>query len=110
MLSGLAPDPRVVVVALLYGIGAHGIMTLNDFKSIEGDRRFGLRSLPVMLGVERAALVACLVMAAPQAVVAALLLAWGAAGHRRHRGRAARAAGPRHAPLAGRPARARALV
>ena len=78
MLSTAAPDPRVVAVALLYGIGAHGIMTLNDFKSIEGDRRFGLRSLPVMLGVERAALVACLVMAAPQAAVAALLLAWDA--------------------------------
>jgi chlorophyll synthase len=78
VLSGLAPDPRLVVVAVLFGLGAHGIMTLNDFKSIEGDRRFGLRSLPVMLGPERAAPVACLVMAAPQLVVAGLLLAWGA--------------------------------
>jgi chlorophyll synthase len=78
VLSGMAPDPRVVLVAVLYGLGAHGIMTLNDFKSIEGDRRFGLRSLPVMLGAERAALVACWVMAVPQMVVVALLLAWGA--------------------------------
>jgi chlorophyll synthase len=52
-------------------------MTLNDFKSIEGDRRFGLRSLPVMLGPERAALFACFAMAVPQVVVVGLLLAWG---------------------------------
>jgi chlorophyll synthase len=26
-------------------------MTLNDFKSYEGDKRLGLRSLPVMLGL-----------------------------------------------------------
>jgi chlorophyll synthase len=78
VLSAGAPDPRVVVVALLYGLGAHGIMTLNDFKSIEGDTRFGLRSLPVMLGAERAARVACVVMAVPQALVAGLLLLWDA--------------------------------
>jgi chlorophyll synthase len=78
VLAGTAPDPRVVLVAVLYGLGAHGIMTLNDFKSIEGDRQFGLRSLPVMLGPQRAALVACAVMAAPQAVVVALLMAWDA--------------------------------
>lgn len=78
VLSGGAPDAKVVIVAVLYGLGAHGIMTLNDFKSIEGDTRFRLRSLPVILGAERAAKVACLFMAAPQAVVVALLLAWGA--------------------------------
>jgi chlorophyll synthase len=77
VLAGAAPDPRVVAVALLYGLAAHGIMTINDFKSIEGDRRFGLQSLPVMLGPERAALAACWVMAVPQMIVVALLLAWG---------------------------------
>ncbi len=54
-------------------------MTLNDFKSVEGDRRFGVGSLPVRLGPARAARVACLAMAAPQAAVVALLLGWGAA-------------------------------
>ncbi|NKE44625.1 chlorophyll synthase ChlG [Roseomonas frigidaquae] len=77
VLSAGAPDARVVAVALLYGLGAHGIMTLNDFKSIEGDTRFGLRSLPVILGAPRAARVACLFMAAPQAVVVGLLALWG---------------------------------
>ena len=78
VLSGGAPDPRVALVALMYGLAAHGIMTLNDFKSVEGDRRFGLRSLPVMLGADRAARVACWAMAVPQAVVVALLAWWGA--------------------------------
>jgi chlorophyll/bacteriochlorophyll a synthase len=72
-----APRWEVVAVALLYGIGAHGIMTLNDFKALEGDRQTGVNSLPVTLGPERAARLACWVMAVPQAGVVALLLAWG---------------------------------
>jgi chlorophyll/bacteriochlorophyll a synthase len=31
-------------------LGAHGIMTINDFKAIEGDRQMGVRSLPVVHG------------------------------------------------------------
>lgn len=71
------PDGRIVTLALLYSIGAHGIMTLNDFKAVEGDIRMGIRSLPVQLGVDRAARVACVVMAVPQIVVVALLIGWG---------------------------------
>ena len=56
-------------------------MTLNDFKSIEGDRRMGIGSLPVRLGVRGAARAACLAMAAPQAVVVGLLMHWQASGH-----------------------------
>jgi len=77
VMSGGAPAMPVIILALLYGLGAHGIMTLNDFKSIEGDTRTGVRSLPVQLGAERAALVACWVMAIPQVAVIALLIAWG---------------------------------
>ena len=47
------PGWPVVILAALYSVGAHGIMTLNDFKSVEGDRRTGIGSLPVLLGVER---------------------------------------------------------
>jgi chlorophyll synthase len=72
------PEPAVVILGLLYSIGAHGIMTLNDFKSVAGDLRMGIRSLPAMLGEQRAARLACWVMAAPQAAVIALLLRWGA--------------------------------
>jgi chlorophyll synthase len=51
-------------------------MTLNDFKSIEGDRRMGIDSLPVQLGPRGAALSACVTMAVSQAVVIALLASW----------------------------------
>jgi len=73
---GAMPDSRVLLLALLYSIGAHGIMTLNDFKAIEGDTRLGVRTLPVQLGAERAARLACYVMVAAQCVVLALLIAW----------------------------------
>ncbi|GGK55077.1 chlorophyll synthase ChlG [Salinarimonas ramus] len=81
IMAAAFPDWRIVVVALLYSFGAHGIMTLNDFKSVEGDTREGVDSLPVLLGVDRAARLACWVMAAPQVVVIALLFAWGAPWH-----------------------------
>lgn len=76
VLSAGAPRAEVLVIALLYGLGAHGIMTLNDFKALEGDRQMGVNSLPVTLGPRRAAQVACWVMAVPQAVVIALLTLW----------------------------------
>jgi chlorophyll synthase len=81
MLGGSLPDWRILAVAALYSAGAHGIMTLNDFKSIEGDRRMGIGSLPVRLGPARAARVACLVMIAPQLAVVGLLVAWAHPGH-----------------------------
>jgi chlorophyll synthase len=72
-LSQKLPDARIVTLAFLYSAGAFGIMVLNDFKAIEGDRALGIRSLPVQLGVRRAALTACAVMAVPQLGVIALL-------------------------------------
>jgi len=81
MAGGAMPDPRSLALALLYGLGAHGIMTLNDFKAVQGDLRMGVRSLPVQLGVDRAAVVACWTMAVPQVVVIALLLGWGRPVH-----------------------------
>ncbi len=77
LLGGELPGNHILIIALLYSLGAHGIMTLNDFKAIEGDIAMGVRTLPVQLGPERAAKVACLVMAAPQVVVIALLFDWG---------------------------------
>ena len=76
VMAASLPDWRVIALALLYSLGAHGIMTLNDFKSVEGDQRMGVLSLPVQLGVRGAVRLACVVMAAPQVVVVALLLAW----------------------------------
>ncbi|MGB0352373.1 MAG: chlorophyll synthase ChlG [Paracoccaceae bacterium] len=76
VLSAGAPSWPIVITALLYGIGAHGIMTLNDFKALEGDRQLGVNSLPVTLGPRRAALVAAWVMAIPQFIVILLMFHW----------------------------------
>lgn len=77
VLSAGAPSWPIVIVALLYGVGAHGIMTLNDFKALEGDRQMGVNSLPVTLGPEKAAKLACVVMIIPQLIVIGLLIFWG---------------------------------
>ncbi len=76
LLGGAMPDGRIILLALLYSLGAHGIMTLNDFKAMDGDQRMGVRSLPIQLGALNAARVSCAMMAVPQAVVVALLIGW----------------------------------
>jgi chlorophyll synthase len=81
VMTAVLPSAAVITLAALYSAGAHGIMTLNDFKSMAGDRRMGIASLPVQLGVDRAARLACVVMAVPQVVVVACLMAWGYAPH-----------------------------
>jgi chlorophyll/bacteriochlorophyll a synthase len=75
VMLGAFPHPLIIFLALAYSVGAHGIMTLNDFKSIEGDRLMGVRSLPAQLGPDRAALVACVIMGLSQVAVI-FLLAW----------------------------------
>jgi len=74
--GGALPNAQILTLALLYSLAAHGIMTLNDFKSIEGDKQMGVWSLPVQLGIKRAGGTACWVMLLPQFVVVALLLYW----------------------------------
>jgi chlorophyll/bacteriochlorophyll a synthase len=78
VMAATLPDTKIILIAALYSIGAHGIMTLNDFKSIDGDRQMGLKSLPAMLGTDKAARLACWVMGVPQVVVIGLLIYWGA--------------------------------
>jgi len=77
VLLQAAPRFEIVVIAALYAFGAHGIMTLNDFKALEGDRQTGVRSLPVVLGPEVAAKIACTVMGMAQALVIPLLVLFG---------------------------------
>jgi chlorophyll synthase len=67
--TGNTPSKSSLLFAGLYSVGAHGIMTLNDFKAIEGDKKMGVRSLPVQLGASLAAKTACLIMLLPQVVV-----------------------------------------
>jgi chlorophyll synthase len=81
VMTNAQPDGRIILIAVLYSLGAHGIMTLNDFKSVEGDRRSNVASLPVQLGVMNSGIVACVFMAAPQIVVISYLRLWGFPGH-----------------------------
>ena len=81
LMVGTLPDARTIAAAALYSIGAHGIMTLNDFKSIDGDRLMGIASLPVQLGTDAAARTACIFMLLPQFVVVGLLLQWSQPVH-----------------------------
>ncbi len=81
MAGGAMPGAGSLLLALLYSIAAHGIMTLNDFKSVDGDKQMGVASLPVQLGVDRAARIACWVMVLPQLAVIALLLVWAMPWH-----------------------------
>ena len=75
--GGVMPSKPSLLLAGLYSASAHGIMTLNDFKAIEGDRQMGVRSLPVQLGAMKAAQVAAAFMLLPQVIVVVLLLMWG---------------------------------
>lgn len=77
VMLGTMPDARIIILALLYSVGAHGIMTLNDFKSIDGDRVSGVRSIPARMGARPSAVLACYVMAGSQFAVIACLLVWG---------------------------------
>jgi chlorophyll/bacteriochlorophyll a synthase len=46
---------QLVFLTLFYSLAGLGIAIVNDFKSVEGDRQLGLKSLPVMFGVTAAA-------------------------------------------------------
>ena len=71
------PNKEVLMVLSLYALGAHGIMTMNDFKATKGDKLLGINSLPVILGSKPATLVACLIMLFPQLIVISLFYFWG---------------------------------
>jgi chlorophyll synthase len=79
IMADRLPASSILMLALLYSCGAHGIMTLNDFKSVQGDRAVGIRSLPAMLGEAAAAKLACVVMIIPQLAVILMMLF---SGHR----------------------------
>ncbi len=70
------PNKEVLIVLSLYALGAHGIMTMNDFKATKGDKLLGINSLPVILGRKPATLVACLTMLFPQLIVMSLFYFW----------------------------------
>lgn len=68
-------NPTIVVLTLFYSLAGLGIAIVNDFKSVEGDRQLGLKSLPVMFGVDKAAWICVLAIDIFQLGIAAYLLA-----------------------------------
>jgi chlorophyll synthase len=65
----------IVLLTLFYSLAGLGIAVVNDFKSVEGDRQLGLKSLPVMFGVSTAAWICVLMIDIFQGGVAAYLMA-----------------------------------
>ena len=66
---------QIVVLTLFYSLAGLGIAVVNDFKSVEGDRQMGLKSLPVMFGVTTAAWICVVAIDLFQGGVAAYLMA-----------------------------------
>lgn len=76
VLSFGLPNIKTIILAVLYAVGAFGIMTLNDFKAVNGDRATGIKSLPVTIGEYLAVRIACTVIAIPQIMIILLLFHW----------------------------------
>ncbi len=65
-----------IIIAALYSFGAHGIMTINDFKSMDGDRISGIHTIPVLHGEWGAAWLAVLTMNISQLWVILMFAVW----------------------------------
>ncbi|NER83892.1 MAG: chlorophyll synthase ChlG, partial [Leptolyngbya sp. SIO1D8] len=64
----------IALLTLFYSLAGLGIAVVNDFKSVEGDRQLGLKSLPVMFGVTTAAWICVLMIDIFQGGIAAYLV------------------------------------
>lgn len=65
---------EVFLLVTFYSIAGIGISIVNDFKSIEGDRKLGLDSIPVMYGVDTSKYLVCGLIDTVQLCVAAYLV------------------------------------
>ncbi|GJQ08595.1 hypothetical protein GpartN1_g386.t1 [Galdieria partita] len=66
-------DYKVMLLTLLYSLAGLGIAVVNDFKSVEGDRKLGLRSIPVEFGIDSAKWISVFLIDTFQALIAAVL-------------------------------------
>jgi chlorophyll synthase len=64
----------IIILTLIYSFAGLGIAIVNDFKSVEGDRALGLKSLPVMFGVTTAAWICVIAIDVFQAGIAGYLV------------------------------------
>jgi chlorophyll/bacteriochlorophyll a synthase len=65
------------LLTLAYSLAGLGIAVVNDFKSVEGDRALGLRSLPVVFGIRRASWISAAMIDVFQLAMVAVLIAIG---------------------------------
>jgi len=65
------------LLTLAYSLAGLGIAVVNDFKSVEGDRALGLKSLPVVFGIERASWISAAMIDGFQLAMVAVLIAIG---------------------------------
>ncbi len=68
------PAAESIALAVIFSLGAHGIMTLNDFKSVVGDNIRKVASIPVQLGEKKAAVLASVIMDVAQLAAISILL------------------------------------
>lgn len=71
------PSSETIALAIIFSLGAHGIMTLNDFKSIVGDNIRQVASIPVQLGEKKAAILASIIMDFAQLLAISILIVKG---------------------------------
>jgi chlorophyll synthase len=69
--------PTIMVLTLIYSMAGLGIAVVNDFKSVEGDRELGLKSLPVMFGITTASWICVIMIDTFQAGIAGYLISIG---------------------------------
>ncbi len=66
-----------LIVATLYTVASTGTMTINDFKSIEGDRQVGIHTLPAVFGERKAAIIAAVMIDLGQLMAAGYMFMIG---------------------------------
>jgi chlorophyll synthase len=71
------PSAETIALAIIFSLGAHGIMTLNDFKSVVGDNIRKVATIPVQLGEKKAAILASVIMDIAQITAISILVARG---------------------------------
>lgn len=67
-------DWKVMLLTMFYSFAGLGIAIVNDFKSVDGDRELGMKSLPVMFGIDKAKWICVGMIDIFQLLVAAVLL------------------------------------
>lgn len=70
-------DWKTMVLTLFYSFAGLGIAIINDFKSVDGDRATGMKSLPVMFGIDTAKWICVGMIDIFQLLVAAILFLEG---------------------------------